>query len=225
MDADTDDVRWLTYVELGQVRGISTSSATRLAFRRKWRRQPGNDGIARVAVPIAEAQPRTDKAPDDRDGDRGDITPIVSALEAAVSSLTERAETAEKRADRAENRADRAEARADRAERAIEVERNRAQAADLRADRAEQTLAGERSRADELRDRLDNLGTKLTDAQAELAAAQVEADAAAELRPALEIAQIAQGEAEADAAELRQAEAIRQGRGRWARLRQAWRGQ
>ena len=35
---------------------------------------------------------------------------------------------------------------------------------------------------------------------------------------------MAQAEAEADAAELRHAEAAQQGRGRWARLRAAWQG-
>jgi hypothetical protein len=62
---DRGDIRWLTYAELGQARGISTASATRLAFRRKWRRQPGNDGIVRVAVPADEDQPRSDKPHDD----------------------------------------------------------------------------------------------------------------------------------------------------------------
>ena len=32
---DGDDIRWMTYAELGQARGINTASATRLAFRRK----------------------------------------------------------------------------------------------------------------------------------------------------------------------------------------------
>ena len=62
-------------------------------------------------------------------------------------------------------------------------------------------------------------------AQAELTAVEDLAATAVELQRALEAAEIAQREAEADAAELRQAEATRQGRGRWARLRQAWRGQ
>jgi hypothetical protein len=53
-------------------------------------------------------------------------------------------------------------------------------------------------------------------------AAQARAD---ELLRELEAAQIAQGEAEADAAELRQADAEWQARGRWARLRAAWRGE
>jgi len=71
-------------------------------------------------------------------------------------------------------------------------------------DRAEWAEAGrdaERARADGLRHRLDDLTTKLTDAQAELAAAQESADA------------------------LLQAEAERRARGRWARLRAAWRGE
>jgi hypothetical protein len=38
----------------------------------------------------------------------------------------------------------------------------------------------------------------------------------------LQAAQIAQAEAEADAAELRQADAARRARGRWARIRAAW---
>ena len=45
------------------------------------------------------------------------------------------------------------------------------------------------------------------------------------LRDELAAAQIGQAEAEADAAELRQAEAARKGRGRLARLRAAWRGE
>ena len=72
MDA-RDDVRWLTYAELGQARGISTASATRLAFRRKWRRQHGNDGAARVAVPVGEDRP----ADDDRMTKQGDVTPVI----------------------------------------------------------------------------------------------------------------------------------------------------
>ena len=73
----------------------------------------------------------------------------------------------------------------------------------------------DRARADEVRDRLDGLTTKLADAQAKLGAAQEQA----------EVAQIAQSEAEADAAELRRADDARKGRGRWVRLRAAWRGE
>ena len=89
-------------------------------------------------------------------------------------------------------------------------------------ERAMAYLDAERSRADELRERLDRLGVKLTDAQAELATAQDQAEAANALA---EAAQLGHGEAEADAAELRQAETERRARGVLARLRAAWRGE
>ena len=57
--------------------------------------------------------------------------------------------------------------------------------------------------------------------QANVKRAQAEAQ---EAREAAEAAQIAQGEAEADAVELRQAEAERRARGLLARLKAAWRG-
>jgi hypothetical protein len=51
----TGDITWMTYAELGRARGISPASAKRLAIRRHWRRHQGNDGTARVAVPVTEA--------------------------------------------------------------------------------------------------------------------------------------------------------------------------
>ena len=191
MDADKDDIRWLTYVELGQARGISTSSATRLAFRRKWRRQVGNDGTARVAVPLTEVQPRPDKAPDDRNDarndDRGDISRIVMVLETSVASLTERAIAAEKRADRAEIRAESAESR---------------------ANRAEQSLAEERKRADQLELAQDKFETERD--EAEERARNAEHDKASATLVAEEAMRLA---------------AERKARGRWARVRAAWRGE
>ena len=94
-------------------------------------------------------------------------------------------------------------------------------------------LAHERTRADTAQAGLDDLRTKLANAQAELAAAQDRADAAsaravAELEAATEAAQQANARAQAAAErveELRKAEAERQARGRWARIRAAWRGQ
>jgi chromosome segregation ATPase len=181
------DITWMTYAELGQARGISAASAKRLAIRRHWRRQQGNDGTARVAVPVTEATRREDKAGDATSDDAGDVTRAITALETAVTALRDQLEQANERADR-----------------------------------AEQGREGERARADALRDRVDDLSAKLTDAQAELAAAQDQAEAG---RRQLEATQIALGEAEADAAELRQTDTQRKGRGRWARLRVAWRGE
>jgi len=187
MDADKDDIRWLTYVELGQARGISTSSATRLAFRLKWRRQVGNDGTARVAVPLTEVQPRPDKTHDARNDDMGDISRIVMVLETSVASLTERAIAAEKRADRAEIRAE---------------------AAESRVNRAEQSLAEERKRADQLELAQDKLETERD--EAEERARNAEHDKASATLVAEEAMRLA---------------TERKARGRWARLRAAWRGE
>ena len=43
--------RWLTYGEIAASRGTSRIAAVRLTQRHKWRRQMGNDGLARVFVP------------------------------------------------------------------------------------------------------------------------------------------------------------------------------
>jgi hypothetical protein len=83
-------------------------------------------------------------------------------------------------------------------------------------------LTHERTRADTAQTRLDDLQAKLVDTQVELAAAMEVADRSS---AELEAAQIALGEAEADVAELRQAEDARKGRGRWRRIRDAWRGE
>src|SRR5690242_12357219 len=67
----------------------------------------------------------------------------------------------------------------------------------------------------ELRSRLDDLSSKLGDTKAELATAQDEAEmATARARAAAQAEQA-----------VRQADAKRRARGRWARLRAAWRGE
>jgi hypothetical protein len=90
-----DDVKWLSYGELGQARGISTASAIRLVFRRKWRRQDGNDGTVRVAVPIDEANPQTEVSDSDGDGIGREIGHVVGLLETATAMLRERGEEAD----------------------------------------------------------------------------------------------------------------------------------
>jgi phage shock protein A len=218
-DSGADGV-WMTYGEIATVRGIKRVAAIRLVQRHKWRKQAGNDGLARVLIPPEWAKPGdralrdiTSDVAGDVILDGGDVTRVINALETSVASLTERAEAAERRADRAEKLADQAASRADRAE------EGRA-AADARADRLDQALAGERARADALRDRADELTGQLTEAKAEGNALTVETD---ELRRQVEAAQMARAEAEADAVELLQADAARRGRGRLARLRAAWR--
>jgi len=75
-------------------------------------------------------------------------------------------------------------------------------------------LAAAEAEVNELRARLEGLTGKLTDTQAELATAQHQAETAAARAVAA---------AESEQA-MRQAEAVRQGRGLWARLKAAWWG-
>jgi len=46
------DIRWMTYAELSEVLGIGGDSARNLVRRKRWPRKPGNDGMARVGVPV-----------------------------------------------------------------------------------------------------------------------------------------------------------------------------
>lgn len=107
------DVRWLTYAEIGDIRRIGRESAVKLVQRKRWRRVRGNDGEARIGVPLdwltPAKPPSADipvKAPrNDPPSPPPDITRIVDAFGGAVASLTNRAEVAEKRAERAETEA------------------------------------------------------------------------------------------------------------------------
>ena len=46
------DVRSMTYAELAAALGIGADSARNLVRRRRWHRTAGNDGMARIAVPV-----------------------------------------------------------------------------------------------------------------------------------------------------------------------------
>jgi hypothetical protein len=127
MDDITPATRRMTYAELGQARGISAKSAERLVRRRHWPRQVGNDGIARVMVPLGEDAPAEHVAPRHHGGYPGmtapqdsdghppvtaprDIEEVVrEAIRDAVTPLTAQLERAEQRLDDERARADRAE--------------------------------------------------------------------------------------------------------------------
>jgi hypothetical protein len=220
------DGRWVTYDELGRIRGIGRESAVKLAQRKRWGRIPGNDGVARVCVPpewrLPAKEHSGDRSPERSPDTSPELSSAISVPEGAIVTLREQLEHANRRADRVENRVDQAE--------------NRAEQAVIRADRAEQAFADERNRADRAESGRETSAPapmscanasmtsapKLSDAQVELAAAQDQAEAG---RLQLEATQIAQAEAAADAAELRQAEAERRARGRLARVWRAWRGE
>jgi chromosome segregation ATPase len=218
MSADTKgdasgDGRWMTYADIAKLRGISKASAERLVFRRRWRRQQGNDRILRVLVPLEflsgdASGDISDDAYGAWAGALANLEKVATVLREQLDQSNQQTHEANKRADVAVALADRTlaqlaemNARADRAEQSIETERGRAGRAETRADRAEQALSEERARAD----------------QAEIALDKLESE--------LEAEKLGSAEVQAAMAELRQAEANRRGQGRWARLKAAWRGE
>jgi hypothetical protein len=140
-------------------------------------------------------------------------------LQAAVDAQCRRADRAEADAERQAERAARAEEQHDRVLADLQSEREQraaeaaqfqaaldAVSADMRAERsraerAEAFRDGERARADALRDRLEMVQTEAAEAKQHAR------------------------EAEEAIAALRRGEEDRKARGRWARLRAAWRGE
>ena len=226
MDSD-EDGRWMTYIELADIRGIDQHSVRRMAHRAKWRRQKDNHGTVRIYVPNSQAtRPRR---PRDKSvgaslgmpaGEPTDLSVVIRPLEAAIATLREQLEQANSRADRAEAARDAERAQVDAlrdrlnamqeqladAHAALEA----ATGADARAHRAEADRDAERVRADRAeqgreadRSRADALQAKINAMQVQLTARQEVVDAAEAIR-------------KADDARL--------AHGRWARLRTAWRG-
>jgi len=114
--------RRMTYAELADVRGISAASAERLARRRRWARQAGNDGVVRVLVPVAEAQKSSRRTTPVRirtsaRTSGGISAPDIRTYERAIELLGQQLERERGRADYAEERAAHAEQHAE-AERA-----------------------------------------------------------------------------------------------------------
>lgn len=149
------DTKPLTYAELAEALGITPASAKRLAIRRGWPKQLGNDGKARVMVPIErlerpvpddDTSEATDDAPsvttgDDTSGDTRDARALIAFLEARVTELG--TEAKEARATIADLTAK--AGRVDVLEALLEAERRRAEELKTDRDRLLSTVT-ERSR-------------------------------------------------------------------------------
>jgi hypothetical protein len=250
--ATAKEGRWLSYAELAELRGITRKAAIRLTQRHRWRRQPGNDGATRVFVTadITRRQtPRNDAGstpPSD-----GDAPHYVAAFETALAAVRE-AHAGEivvlrEQLARAEQGANVERARAgalrDRLNAMqeqladVHAARQAAEAADARAEKAEQGREAERARAEDLRAQVDVLMAEMVEARTAITRERHRADerratiedlraeAEARSRELAKAQHDAQAAQQAAAGELRRAEAERQARGRWARLRAAWRGE
>lgn len=125
--SDAADVRWLSYAELAEARGIDRLSAMRTVRNRRWEKRKGNDGTIRVAVPrnfLENAKQRERENPSESPREiPAEFSRIISALEGQVEALqgqvrTLEAHNADVRAER-----DRALARLEEFERRLEEAR------------------------------------------------------------------------------------------------------
>ena len=199
---------------------ITRKAAIRMTQRHRWRRQPGNDGTALIFVPEADLMPRQapsrqtprQAAGDDAPGGTG-FEAMLAVIEAALVEANKRADAAQVLAERtlaeladANTRADAAVTRAEVADGDRRAAEQRAEAERARADVLDGRLADERARA-------DGLGGLLEATQLELAEQRVLTDRT----------DAARQQAQEAGDELRRADEARKARGRWARLRAAWR--
>jgi hypothetical protein len=187
--------RWLTHRQLAEIRGISTASAIKLALRHGWRKQKDNRGMVRCLVPPEWINPKGDRQTDTSADERADIGADKSS---EISFLRGAYETA--------------------------LEANKAQI-DALGGQIE-ALKGEIAAKTALIEGLEAqrhgfFAAEARASQAEEAVAGERARADA-LRDQLEAAQ---EELRQAIQTLQKADDARKARGRWARLRAAWRGE
>jgi hypothetical protein len=153
---------WLTYAEAGDRLGVSPDAVRAKALRKRWRRQIGNDGRARIWLPEDERSPAdrlvTGRSSPERENERSPDHPPVSgrssrghravdfalvrALESHINTLQGDIETLREQFAAAE-----AQAAADLAAERERADKQAAESVDREA-RAAADLAAERERAD-----------------------------------------------------------------------------
>lgn len=186
----TESIRWMTYQALAEALGIGADSARNLVRRKRWARQTGNDGLARIGVPEdhLETHDRGTDGPSDIPSDGATDAPadggIVPALEAHVASLQ------------------------------AEVQRLAISAAEQRAD-----IEHERNRATVLADELVVVRAKLADVEAERDTERAQAGQVAVLQAVLEIERQRLAEAQTDVAQWREAATQPRGIWAWLKVR------
>jgi cell division septum initiation protein DivIVA len=153
------DTKWMTYAELAEVLGIGGDSARNLVRRKRWLRQSGNDGLARVGVPVEyideNAKP---EAPIDTPADGGADEAIVVTILANHISRLERELDAlkqehEAECERLEDRAEALEDKVAALEQDLATERLRA----AQLDALNAVIEAERRRVEDLQAERDSL--------------------------------------------------------------------
>jgi chromosome segregation ATPase len=107
MEAPRESVKWMRYNELAAAIGIPRESARQFASRKRWPRRQGEDGRARIAVPLEVLRSQSRSAPtgegvlpDARDQLSSDETPAICILEHHVEHLEDELEEAKRELDR-----------------------------------------------------------------------------------------------------------------------------
>ena len=90
----TDQTRMMTYAEAARLLGIKVDSVMRRARNRKWHKELGNDGLARIAVPVSILPPDNPPAllsddPPEPPRDDPALSARIASLETEVRMLRE----------------------------------------------------------------------------------------------------------------------------------------
>jgi cell division septum initiation protein DivIVA len=157
------DTKWMTYAELAEVLGIGSDSARNLVRRKRWPRQSGNDGLARIGVPIEyineNAKPDVPvQPPIDASADGGaDGAIVVTVLANHISRLERELEALkqehEAERERLEGRAEALEDKVAALEQDLATERLRA----AQLDALNAVIEAERRRVEDLQAERDSL--------------------------------------------------------------------
>lgn len=98
--ADDTEMAWLTYEEAATRLGVKPDSVRRRAAARKWPRRRGNDGLARVGIPLSIIPDAIhDVTPDDPD-DVGKLREALATATATISGLEDRLKDTQAERDR-----------------------------------------------------------------------------------------------------------------------------
>src|SRR3954447_1670086 len=138
------DVRWMTYAELSEALRIGGDSVRNLVRRKRWPRKPGNDGLARIGVPVEHlsehAKPEgTISPPSDGSNNPPVSAPIDPPIDGGIAqTLNRHIERLEREMEilKGERDAERARAiQVDALRAALEIERQRVEEWKAVADR------------------------------------------------------------------------------------------
>ena len=237
-ETEGETVSWMSYAELGQARGTSAASAKRFANRKRWRKLAGNDGTVRVAVPAGGTVPRetaTGTVPDlshllaEANKRADSAIALAHKLGAQLADAGERADRAEKATADERARIDRMAQELIAATRELDTARQRGEGLQRDLDAAETAASELRQRVAQLQEVAIRTERQAEAITADRQAADERVEALREEMDRLEhdraTAVSIADEAVRAAEQLRRTAMDGKGRGRWARLRAAWRGE